>query len=934
MQSREHPPPVRERHVGQLLPAAAQRHPEAELYYFSRDSSAEFRLSSYPELLDQALRVLAGLRHRGLRPQDRVLVRMDDAASFLPVFWACQLGGFVPCPLPPPAGSAEQAVAHHRHVHQLLGEPLLVTSERLAPELPGLSVATAEYLSDHSPSGELYDAAPDDLALLMLTSGSTGRPKAVMLTHANLLASMTAQTQARTLTAADVMMNWIGFDHVSALLEFHLLPVRLGASQLHVPSQVVLDDPLDFLRLASRHEVTTTFTPNFLLGLINTAHRQGPPDTALDLTRLRHVISGGEAVPCATGTEFLRNFAPSGLRSDALWPAFGMTESCAGIIYSSDFPDADAEHEFAGVGNPVQQLDIRICDTQGNSVADGGCGEVQLRGPMITSGYYRNEEATRSAYTSDGWFRTGDLGRLTDGRVTLAGRSKDTILVNGINYFSHEIETVLGQLGGITPSYVAAFPTRPDGSDTEQLVIAFHPQAAPDSEPSLHRALTAVRDTVVRHWGFRPALTIPLPREAFAKNSLGKISRTRLRARLEAGEFEDAIEATAAVMRRSTGEYSSPRTGRERSLVEIYGEIFGIPPASISATANFFDLGGTSLDLLRLRGHAVRRLGAPRLQTIDLLTAPTPRALAARLEEDSAGGAKTDDDYDPLVPMQQTGTKTPLFCVHPGAGEVLVLLDLARHFTGDRPFYAIRARGFTDGETPFTSHHEMISAYTRAIREKQPHGPYALAGYSSGGIIAFAIARRLQSQGEEVAFLGGIDFPPVLRPLLSGLDFSVTVSVLSHFLGFLDKKQSEELPAEIRGLPLRQQIRTVMDLAPAGRLAELDMDLEKFTTWMTLADSLKKVRAQYEPEGTVPSITIFHGASPPPLPVFNDVADHRAEQAWIDHLRHWDTYSATPARYIQVPGEHHTLTAPPHVTAFQALFRREIDRNMQDGPTG
>jgi thioesterase domain-containing protein len=307
------------------------------------------------------------------------------------------------------------------------------------------------------------------------------------------------------------------------------------------------------------------------------------------------------------------------------------------------------------------------------------------------------------------------------------------------------------------------------------------------------------------------------------------------------------------------------------------------------------------------------------------------RALAAYLDQHPAGRAKTDAGYDPIVPMQQGGTRTPLFCVHPGAGEVLVLLDLAKHFAGDRPFYALRARGFTHGETPFTSHHEMIGSYLRAIRGRQRHGPYALAGYSSGGIIAYAIARELLAAGEEVAFLGGFDFPPILKPLLTGLDFSVTVSVLSHFLGLLDQRQSRELPGQLRGLPVREQLSTVLGLAPRRRLAEMDLDLEKFTTWMTLADKLKKIRAEYEPTGTVPSISIFHGTTPPPLPVFDAVPAAAAERTWLARLHDWDQFSRRPVRYIPVPGEHHTLTAPPHVGTFQELFRREIDHCLGDG---
>lgn len=885
--------------IGRLLTNAARAHSTSTLHYRSETG---LRRSGYPELLDEALRVLTGLRRHGLRPNDNVLLLLDEAEAFLPTFWACVLGGFVPCPLPQSTKDADRD--QHRHMHELLGRPLLVTGERFP--LPDVRVAAFEELLRHEPATDTYDAGPDDVAVLMPTSGSTGRPKAVMLTHGNLTASMAAKNGFHRLTPADVTLNWIGFDHVAALLECHLLPVFAGASQVHVTPSAILDDPLDFLQLIARHRVTVTFTPNFLLGLLNSDRYRLPAD--VDLSSLRHIVSGGEAVPCATGTAFLEKF---GLPRGLLWPAFGMTETCAGSVYSLDFPDADRGREFAAVGRPVANLDMRISDA----------GELQFRGPMITPGYYRNEEATRAAFTDDGWFRTGDIGHIDDGRLTLIGRDKDSIIVNGVNYYSHDIETALHQLDGVAPSHVAAFPTRPPGGDTEQLVIAFHPTT--DDDRVLFSVLTAVRSTVVMHWAFRPALVLPLPREEFVKNSLGKISRSTLRAKLEAGGFADAVARAADLVRRHQGEYAPPRTPTEEALVEIYADLFDMKPDEISATADFFDLGGTSLDLLRLRRAVSTRLDGPDVETSTLLAAPTVRALADSI----TGGAR---GYDPVVPMRDDGDKAPFFCVHPGAGDVLALLDLSRYFAGDRPFYALRARGFDEGEEPFATHADMIAAYTAAIQARQPHGPYALAGYSSGSIVAFAIAQELRSRGERVAFFGSIDFPPLLRPLLSGLDFPVTISVLALFLGLITPEQSRKLPTTLRGLPAQEQLAEVIGAASQRRLRELDMDLEKFTNWMTLAESLKAVRAEYDPSGTLPEITVFHGAEPPPLPMFDDVPADEAKVLWLELLHGWDKFADRPVRYVQVPGEHHMLTTRPHVVTLQARMRREIDRCMGD----
>ncbi|MGO4425437.1 phosphopantetheine-binding protein, partial [Streptomyces sp. MCAF7] len=267
--------------------------------------------------------------------------------------------------------------------------------------------------------------------------------------------------------------------------------------------------------------------------------------------------------------------------------------------------------------------------------------------------------------------RSGDLGRIDDGRLTLVGRSKDSIIVNGVNYFSHEMEAALEQLDGVAGGYVAAFPTRRPGSDTEQLVIAVSPEGAgseggsPEvaagAEAGLYRLLTAVRSTVVMHWGFRPSLILPLPKEAFPKTSLGKTLRQRMRIRLESGGFDDVIARVAELTTRRLGGYTAPEGETERVLADIYAEMFDMAPDEVSVTASFFDLGGTSLDILRLRRQVGRRLGVVDLPIITVLTAPSVRALAARLGE---GGSAAAVAYDPVVPLQAAGDKTPLFCVH------------------------------------------------------------------------------------------------------------------------------------------------------------------------------------------------------------------------------------------------------------------------------
>lgn len=918
------------RALAQVLLHAARAWPDSGIRSCSGGAGSESRLQRYPELLDGALRILTGLRAERPRVGSKIALLLERPEEFFPAFWACLLGGFVPCPLVPVRDDAERWAAQLTHIDRLLEGPLLVTPEALRsqlPDVPGLAVASLEDLYRNEPAEQIHEADREDLALLMLTSGSTGNPKAVMLTHGNLLTSMAAKTEVLKVSDADTTLNWVAFDHIAALLEGHLLPLYTGAEQLHAKPSTILGEPIEFLLLISQHRVTLTYIPNFLLSqLISGAEcLSGQAGSALDLSCVRTIISGGEAVVCATAQSFLDRFASFGLEGSALWPGFGMTETCAGGTFSDAFPDVDLGQEFASLGKPVDGLRMRIADDEGHELPEGQVGELQLRGPVVAPGYFHNEAATREAHTADGWFRTGDLGRIDDGRLTLAGRSKDSIIINGVNYYSHDIETVVEQLDSVAQSYVAAFPTRPKGSNTEQLVIAFGSDVSDDDEPSLRRLLTAIRSSVVMRWGFRPWLILPLPRESFPKTSLGKIQRSLLRQRLEAGEFSERADWITELMMRQLGGYTAPQTATERALTGIYADIFGVTAGQISATASFFDLGGTSLDILRLRYRVQHELGVRDLPIITVLRAPAVQTLAARL---AAEGASAPREYDPLVPLQTSGEKTPLFCVHPGIGEVLVFVDLAKYFVNDRPFYALRARGFNDGEEPFTSFTEMVTCYAQAIRTKQPHGPYAVAGYSYGCAVAFEVARELESQGEHVDFVGVVNGPPqinnsfnllphIKRPLnkIEFVDDAISLAVL---LALINQKQSLELPSQWRELPQERQLEYLLQIASKERLAELDITLEKFTAWAKVAHALASLGRIYQPSGTVRSTSVFYAT---PL--------RGTKEDWLaQELRRWDDFTDEPTRYIDVPGGHETLMGPQHVAAFQAILRQELDRAL------
>jgi len=918
------PSPVSERlsaGVAGLLLKAAQEHPTSGLHFLSREPKADERFLSYPALLEEARSMAAKLQSWAGQPGAKVALLLERPRDFIPAFWACILGGYVPCPLALTRSDADRWQKHIAHVNALLDHPLFVTTGDLKRDLPAtVVVAEVRELRGKSRDDAARPTRLDDPAVLMLTSGSTGNAKAVVLTHANLLASMEAKAERQALSADDITLNWISFDHVAALLETHMLPVCVGATQLHVDPTLILEDPLLLLRLIDQYRISMTFSPNFLLAQINAALRAGtsgaspPTPFTADLSCLKVLVSGGEAIVVETGLNYLSLLAPYGLRRDSLWPAFGMTETCAGSIYSREFPDGDSAREFASLGLPVKGLQIRIADDRENVLPDGQPGELQLRGPMIFSHYLNNHAATAAAFTSDGWFRSGDVGCLEQGRLRLVGRNKDSIIVNGVNYFSHELEATLEQLSGVEPAFVAAFPTRPKDADTEQLVVMFATSLSECDEDELYQLIVAIRNTTIMLWGFRPSLILPVPKSAFPKTSLGKIQRGLLRRRLEAGEFADPLTNIEAVVTRKLGAYTPPTGDVETALAKVFARILGAEVASISATVNFFDLGGTSLDTLKLTQVLEKQFGLRPALPIALQN-PTVRMLAGRVASASSPEPRV---YDPIVPLQLTGKKTPLFCVHPGNGEILILVNLAKYFINERPFYALRPRGFNRGEECFSSFDEMVETYIDAIFKRQPHGPYALAGYSLGGPIAFEIAKRMQARGERVEFLGCIDTHPCIKEPAHDLTFIATA--LAGLLGLVDLKVSEQMNEELRAAQAhRDPCEYIMASASPERLAELDLDGKKYAAWVRVALAVENLMRGHVTLGKVKAMSIFQSVG---FPMFGIDA-----QDWRGRIRRWDGFVEEP-KYIDVPGDHYTLMAPKHVAAFQAVLRAELARTL------
>ena len=532
------------------LKRAALSSPEKGVVYIQPDDSEV--VQSYPELLEQAQRILAGLRKLGLQPEDKVIIQLPHNQDFISTFWGCLLGGFVPVPMEvaPTYQAANSTVKKLHQVWRLLEKPLIVTGRELESaiaasfnpgDLTSIQLTTVETLKAGEPDRHWHDSDPDDLALLLLTSGSTGKPKGVMLSHRLILYRAAISAQRHQMNRESVSINWLPLDHVSGIAQFHVRDIYLGCQQIHAPTDVFLQDPLKWLDWIDRFRVNLSWAPNFAYGLVND-HANRILSRHWDLSSMQIFLNAGEAIAPQTARRFMELMTPHGLPATAMHPAWGMSETAGAVVYSDRYSLATEDDQFVETGSPGPDLSIRIVDSHNQVVSEGVIGALQIKGPMVTSGYYQNPEANQAAFTDDGWFNTGDLGFIQASRVTITGRQKDVIIINGLNYYCHEIEAIVEDIAGVAVSYTAACGFRTANSDTDQLAIFFHPldANAKANETELLELLNQIRGNVVKNVGVNPTYLIPVDQSAIPKTGIGKIQRSQLKQRLESGEF-DAI---------------------------------------------------------------------------------------------------------------------------------------------------------------------------------------------------------------------------------------------------------------------------------------------------------------------------------------------------------------------------------------------------------
>ena len=522
-------------------------------------------------LHEDARGVAAALQARGVGPGAHVGVLGPTSRALVTTIQAIYLAGgtVVALPLPMRLGSIEEFVEQTRRRIANADAALVVVDRDLAPFLeppPARSepLASVALLDELAAEGAQVGAAawtrppddPDRLTILQFTSGSTAAPKGVMLPDRCVGANIDAILAGAQITHADRAVSWLPLYHDMGLIGLLMAPMLHGFELVLGAPQDFLARPACWLEWISEYRGTITAGPNFSYALAARALRRAG---ALDLSCWRLALNGAETVDPGAVESFCAAAAPFGFDARAAYPVFGMAEATLAVTFPAvgegmtvDAVDRHAlEHDrqalpadvdtapeavrrLAKLGRPLDGFELRIVDpATGELRGEREVGELELRSPSVTPGYYRNPAATDATF-DDGWLRTGDLAYLVDGELVVCGRQKDLIIVGGRNVFPEDIERAAATVDGVRAGNVIAF-----GSDRkrgrESIVVVAETRT--DDVDEVHESVvTKVRDAV----GVPPVDVVLVRPGTLPKTSSGKLQRSLCRDRYHEDQLEPA----------------------------------------------------------------------------------------------------------------------------------------------------------------------------------------------------------------------------------------------------------------------------------------------------------------------------------------------------------------------------------------------------------
>jgi acyl-CoA synthetase (AMP-forming)/AMP-acid ligase II/acyl carrier protein len=428
------------------------------------------------------------------------------------------------------------------------------------------------------------------------------------------------------------------------LIGYHLSVLAVGMNHAVMDTNVFVRRPLLWMSKANELRATQLCSPNFgYKHFLKLFQRKGLPD--LDLSCVKLILNGAEPISWELCEEFLAALQPHGLKRSAMFPVYGLAEATVGVSipkpgteysritvdrhslrvgdhYREVPADDNDAVSFVRVGNAIRDVSIRIVDDSDERLGDGIVGNIQLHGGSVTERIYGDASATTDLFTDDGWLRTGDCGVFVDEQLVITGRQKDIIIVNGQNYYPHDIEEIAARLDGLDLNKVVVAGATPKGGQTEELIaFILHRQSIDEFVPLIEQ----VRDVIGEQAGLEVDQVIPVSR--IPKTTSGKVQRAKLLQSYFDGEFDEVLKELRPLPASDEVLDEDPLIAELELICREFSK-----ERNIGADDNLFEVGVSSLTLTEIV-LAIDEKHPGKLDISDLFDYPTLREIATFLKE-------------------------------------------------------------------------------------------------------------------------------------------------------------------------------------------------------------------------------------------------------------------------------------------------------------
>jgi thioesterase domain-containing protein/acyl carrier protein len=712
----------------------------------------------------------------------------------------------------------------------------------------------------------------------MYTSGSTGKPKGVVVPH-RAIARLVIGADYAKFGPDEVLLQMASYAFDASTLEIWGALLNGGRLAIMRPGPATLQEIAETI---SNERVTTAW---LTAGLFNSFISSLPEG----LKPLKQLITGGDVLSISHVKQAL-TLLPDTTIINGYGPTEGTTFSCCRTIDRSD-----VERSSILIGHPISNSTAYVLDDHLLLAPIGVVGELFIGGDGVALGYFNAPEATSEKFlanpftesTGDRLYRSGDLcRRLPSGLIEFCGRKDEQVKLRGYRVELGEIESALTFFDEIKNAVVLAKSI--DDSDKQLVAYLVLASKSESADISLIRSrLQKILPSYCVPSRFVIVEDIPL-------TANGKPDRVRL-AQLNGKALDGKTESIAY------------RDDVETKLAAIWNSL--LPGEKVGLHDNFWDIGGHSLLAVRMFVDIEKEFGK-RLPLPVLFKAQTVAELAEVIR-----GPLPENAWRSLVPIQTTGKRPPLYCIHPIGGAVTCYRLVAGYIGSDQPVYGLQSRGLDGIQEPVHTVEQMAANYVEEIIASNPDGPYLICGYSFGGVVAHEAAIQLRQMGRQIEFVGLIDtsFPEYSRLELLSSKGKSFWSYAAHQLQIFRRLNGADRRTFF-ARKMRDALRRLRN--QTDDYNQMD-DLVAYPTELikTITMANEQALTRYYPKKYPGELVVFR-------------TSERLDLDFDDPMSAWKTV-ADKIVVHDLPGNHFTTIKEPNVQSLACELRSCIDRVVQ-----